>query len=377
MSLASLSLALGASHSQPRASSDARRPRPLGCRNRVCRFLSNLLCARRIRRQGSLRWISGSYVEPSLVPAAPVRCSRRNAVLKSEVGILRATMERVKNERMREALARIFYHDRRATSGVTMSAFSQFLENTRDVPGFFTREAMIAWDFLLGTQNRFPIRGHFLEIGSSKEIGVARAIYLAPDEEAILIDINPCESGVRRVRDVKPNNVTFVQQPSYVGTRSSTVQRLAGQYRFIHIDGDHSGYSVTGDLQFAADALKEDGIICMDDYFNLIYPQVTAAICRFLFDHPMTLRMVLCGANKCFLVKASAYRIYENLIRKFFLDHAAPYDAKFSLHKSGYAHDFGCFSMWTDYDRLPFGIEFRPDERRMIGIDADNTDIVF
>jgi hypothetical protein len=279
---------------------------------------------------------------------------------------------------MREALARIFYRDRRITSGVTMSDFSRFLEHTRNVPGFFTREAMIAWDFLLDTQNRFPIRGHFLEIGllegKSASLGV---MYLAPDEEAILIDINPCDSGVRRVRDVKLDNVTFLQQPSHVAKRSEHVQRLAGQYRFIHIDGDHSGYSVTGDLQFAVDVLKEDGIICMDDYFNPIYPQVTAAIYRFLFDHPMTLRMVLCGANKCFLVKASAYRIYENLIRKFFLDHAARYDAKFSLHKSTYAHDFGCFSMWTDYDRVPFDIEFKPDDRRMIGIDADNSDVVF
>jgi hypothetical protein len=36
--------------------------------------------------------------------------------------------------------------------------------------------------------------------------------------------------------------------------------------------------------------MKEDGIICMDDFFNPIYPQVTAAVYKFLFDNPLTIR---------------------------------------------------------------------------------------
>jgi hypothetical protein len=115
----------------------------------------------------------------------------------------------------------------------------------------------------------------------------------------------------------------------------------------------------------------------MDDFFNPIYPQVTAAVYRFLFDNPMTLRMVLCGGNKCFLVKASAYRVYENPIRQYFLDHATACGGNISLHKSTYAHDFGCFSMWSEHDRRPFGIEFKPNDRRVLGIDAAQSDIVF
>jgi hypothetical protein len=259
-----------------------------------------------------------------------------------------------------------------------MSRLNQYLDRYADLPGFFQKEAMIAWEFLLDTQDRYPIHGHFLEIGvyegKSATLG---AMDLRPLEKAIRIDINPCKEGLQRVGEVKSEGVTFLQAPSYLAKRAEEIQKLAGQFRFIHIDGDHAGYSVANDLQLAADVIAEMGVICMDDFFNPIYPQTTATVYRFLFDNPATMRMVLCGANKCFLVKASAYRMYENLIRKYFVDHARGYSARLSLHKSSYTHDFGCFSMWTEHDRRPFGIEFGDGDRRVVGIDADQSDIVF
>jgi ubiquinone/menaquinone biosynthesis C-methylase UbiE len=265
-----------------------------------------------------------------------------------------------------------------ATPAPDANTFQQYLSAFQEVPGYFTKEAMIAWDFFLTTQAKIPIGGHFLEIGvlNGKSATLA-SMYLSDTEKAVLIDINPCQEALDRVASVKSSGVEFFQTASHAAKHERTITDLAGKYRFIHIDGDHSGYNVTNDLIFAADVMKEDGIICMDDFFNPIYPQVTAAIYKFLFDNPLTMKMVLCGGNKCFLVKASSYRLYENLIRSYYMDHGAMNGLNISLHKSTYSHDMGCFSMWSEHDRKAFGLTFSQDDRRVIGIDADNNDIVF
>jgi ubiquinone/menaquinone biosynthesis C-methylase UbiE len=259
-----------------------------------------------------------------------------------------------------------------------MTELRYYLDNYSDIHGYLTQEAIISWDFFLVTQNNMKTRGAFFEIGilegKSATLG---AMYLGVDEDMILVDINPCETALQRLRGIRPDGVIFLQGTSFAAGLSDQVNMRAGRYRFIHIDGDHSGYNVTGDLQLAARILKEDGVICMDDFFNPIYPQVTASVYRFLMDNAMTFRMVLCGGNKCFLVRASSYRFYEEMIRKYFMDHAAAYGARFSLHKTSFIHDFGCFSIWTENDRRAFGIEFKPEDKRTFGIDSDQNDIVF
>lgn len=248
-----------------------------------------------------------------------------------------------------------------------MSNFPAYLETSEQIPGFFMRDAMFAWDFLLDAQNCYGIRGHFLEIGvfegKSATLG---AHYLAGDEEAVLVDINPCAAALERVRRVKRAGVTLVQEPSNRARRSERIQRLSGRYRFIHIDGDHAGYSVLNDLDLAAQIMAEDGVICVDDFLNSDYIQVAAGVYKFLFDHPMSFRMVLCGANKCFLVKTASFRFYEEEIQRNLLDHSGKAGATFLLRKSSYAYDYGCFSLSPNFDGRP---------RRLVGLNSNIDDI--
>jgi hypothetical protein len=246
--------------------------------------------------------------------------------------------------------------------------FKWYLDHTKGVPGWFAPDAMIAWDFLLSAQNKMNISGHFLEIGVFEgKSAILGAMYLEPREKAVLIDLYLRDAALQRIREVKPDNLEPVSGASSSAVHSPLVQGLVRQYRFIHIDGDHSGYSVAADLAFAAQAIKEEGIICMDDFFNPAYPQVTAAIYKFLFDNEMSFRMVLCGKHKCFIVKASQYRRYENLIRAHFLNHLAAYESDSGLYKTSYVHDYGCFAIHEKHE---------PD-RRLYGPDLNKADIVF
>lgn len=46
-----------------------------------------------------------------------------------------------------------------------MSVLRNYLEKYWQVAGFFSRNAMFDWDFLLTQQDNCGISGHFLEIG--------------------------------------------------------------------------------------------------------------------------------------------------------------------------------------------------------------------
>jgi hypothetical protein len=68
--------------------------------------------------------------------------------------------------------------------------------------------------------------------------------------------------------------------------------------RCIHLDGDHKAEMVQDDLLLANALLNDEGIICVDDFFNSRYPSLTYAHCLFLEQHRNELQMFLGGFNR-------------------------------------------------------------------------------
>jgi hypothetical protein len=98
-------------------------------------------------------------------------------------------------------------------------------------------------------------------------------------------------------------------------------------------------------MRWSAPGYAGRGVICVDDFFSGRYPQVTAAVYKFLFDTAPLYRMVLCGAGKCYLVRSADYTLYEGLIRKHLAGHLRGRGQSVTIHKSTYAYDMGCFSI--------------------------------
>jgi hypothetical protein len=97
-----------------------------------------------------------------------------------------------------------------------------------------------------------------------------------------------------------------------------------------------------------------------------VYPQLNAAIFKFLFDRAFAFKMVLCGMNKCYIVHSDAYPVYEDLIRKYMAYHFLQNGFSLTISKTGYSYDMGCFS-----------VEPRIGNFDYIGLDNDVTKIVF
>jgi hypothetical protein len=239
-----------------------------------------------------------------------------------------------------------------------------------DIPGFFNYDSMAIWDFVFNAQSRLDVRGDFFEIGVYKgRSAVLGASYMRPEEWCVFADINPMPETEAMIATFRPERNRYLVGLSTALRRIPAVQRHFGQCRWVHIDGDHKGYTVSNDLNLAADLITKNGIICMDDFFNFRYPQLTAAVYRFLFSRQPEFQMLFAGGNKCYICRSAAYERYEALIRSDFLPVISSLEdrgIRLELDKSSYASDDGCFS-----------VSWRIAERRLLGLDENPDEIVY
>jgi len=70
--------------------------------------------------------------------------------------------------------------------------------------------------------------------------------------------------------------------------------------RFFHIDGGHSVDETYNDLSIAADSITETGVVAIDDFCNIVYPEVIEGVYRFL-NNRKSLAPFALAFNKLFL----------------------------------------------------------------------------
>jgi len=244
-----------------------------------------------------------------------------------------------------------------------LSPFGRYRSEFSDIPGFLQAESMVLWDFFLTLQARLGISGHLLEIGVHMgKSAVLGALYMRPEELAVFVDLNFRDQARDAIQKARPGQNVFLEQRSCDILREPLLRNSAGGFRWCHIDGDHTGYSTTQDLCTAAYLVGERGIICVDDFFNFRYPQLTSAVYQFLNADSARFRMLFCGANKCYICRAQAYASYEHEIRESMAAHIRLHDLTVQLYKTSFSYDGGCFSMWLgDQQRAVYGMDENPD----------------
>ena len=164
---------------------------------------------------------------------------------------------------------------------------------------------------LLSYQQEHGISGNLLEIGVWKGKSAAlAALHCQGDDACVFVDAMPLDEAKARISQVTPEACHYLQEQSQFLARHPFVSQGTRAFRWIHVDGEHSGQSVTNDLEIADHLLSDRGIAVFDDFFSPGYPQVTQAVFQFLATRPGRLALVLCGFNKGYLCRPKAAREY-------------------------------------------------------------------
>jgi hypothetical protein len=246
------------------------------------------------------------------------------------------------------------------------SQLRAYRDRFSSVEGFFTDESKAIWDFLLAAQRVHAISGGFMEVGvwqgKSAYLG---AVHAEPSEPIVLVDVNDVTAVAETIRTFHPENVSTVTgRSSSLFRANQEYAEYRGTLRFFHVDGSHSCFGTFTDISIASEMVGDRALISIDDFGNIRYPQLHAAVYKFLFERPDFI-MVLCGAGKAYLCRSEDFAFYDRLIRDHLVPHVTALGCPLTLARTSYAHDYGCFAV------QPSG------GPALVGRDEDPEDIVF
>lgn len=228
-----------------------------------------------------------------------------------------------------------------------ITPLDEFRRTFSDVPGWFTLPAACIWDSLLTLQTSSGVSGNFLEIGVWKgRSAILSTLHASEEDECVFVDPLPIEEAKASLRSVRQSRLHFIKATS----RNLTAGLLPGSersgYRWIHIDGEHSGIAVAHDLALASSVLGERGVIVVDDFFTPSYPQISFAVLDHLRAHPKSLTMFLCGFNKAYLCHPSDARwLLAHVANNMVTDLEVRGVSSITLFKTADPLDLNCFGV--------------------------------
>lgn len=94
------------------------------------------------------------------------------------------------------------------------------------------------------------------------------------------------------------NQIKVITENSMNLTAEIIERECEGKPRIFSIDGGHTAEITYHDLSQASQALKEGGLIIIDDFFNEAWPGVSEGVCRYLTEAKQPLFPVVIAGNK-------------------------------------------------------------------------------
>lgn len=246
-----------------------------------------------------------------------------------------------------ERVAVNFHHNgaQRIARTRRFEMLTRFHEEYGHVKGSFNDASAACWSFLMDWQNANGISGNLFEIGVQYgRSAVFSSLYMQEKEIAGFCDLYLRKEAVDLLNTIGAGEKRFLKMSSAQLTPSIQAPEFIANCRWVHIDGSHSGSIFANDLRVANALLGGDGIIVVDDFFSVQYPQITAAVFDFLRSNPWDLRLVLAGYNKGYLCRPlKAQELLHHIKDNFYSGMCDRGQRNIRVFKSTEPGDYNCF----------------------------------
>lgn len=245
-----------------------------------------------------------------------------------------------------------------------MSKLTEYREKFGTLDGWFDETSQAIWDCLLSYQADNNIHGNLLEIGVAYgKSATLMALHARDDEQGFFVDAMMDTAKPILADLLGEERLTFIKAPSEALNTPNILSQWHRRFRWIHIDGEHTGMAVANDLAIADAALHRTGIVSLDDFFNPGYPQVARAVFRYLDAHPDAFSLILCGFHKAYLCRpyhSPSLRLY--LYKELRKDLTARGAAPVTLWRSTVPDDMNAFGITPQEEHGTFrGPDWAPD----------------
>ncbi|HTV54709.1 MAG TPA: class I SAM-dependent methyltransferase [Terriglobia bacterium] len=105
-------------------------------------------------------------------------------------------------------------------------------------------------------------------------------------------------------------NVLVIARPSF-DVRADDILAVCGKVRLLSVDGGHTEECAMNDLHLAEEALLDQGVAIIDDYFNPHWPGVSTGVGKYLMNPDSKLRPFAISPNKLYLTRPQNCEFYR------------------------------------------------------------------
>ena len=241
--------------------------------------------------------------------------------------------------------------------------FRRVLNTQRTIAGSLLEESAAVWCVLLQAQHatwswRGLSPGDYLEIGVLHGKSASVLACLGHEYGNTLTIVDPkIHEETKRTLNSLSSQIHYIETVSEKLPQSEFYAANRRQIAFAHIDGMHRFSSVISDLQVCEALLADFGIISVDDFHTDLFPQIPAAVYKYLYSGVSDLCIFLVGLNKAYLCRNIAKKYYRELSGKQLLPSLEALGQRLTLVKTDRNDSFDAFGIAGFYESRIFGNE--------------------
>jgi len=189
----------------------------------------------------------------------------------------------------------------------------------RKVPGWLSALAALEFAQLMLQQHRLGIEGPVCEVGAhlGRTFILLHLLTRATETSAAfdLYELHDPAAGAERKRRLlgylarhggDERRIALVTCDSRNLTPAKVRASCQGSPRLFSIDAGRTAAAVESDLRLAAHSVCAGGLVCITDYFQEGWPEVSEGACRFM-NTSGELTPVAIGGNKFFFTTSAEY----------------------------------------------------------------------
>ncbi|HEY3638478.1 MAG TPA: class I SAM-dependent methyltransferase [Rhizomicrobium sp.] len=244
--------------------------------------------------------------------------------------------------------------------------FSRVIGMQREIDGSMLEESAAIWYQLLRAQHATwkwngLTAGDYLEIGvlNGKSASVLANFSSAYGNSLTIIDPEIRPQTRKRLDGISPR-LRYIESASETLIHSNFLADNRRSIAFAHIDGMHRFSAVISDLSLCEALLSNFGIISVDDFHTDLFPQIPAAVYKYLYSGPADLSIFLVGMNKAYLCRNIAKRYFMEFARNQLLPGLRALGYKLTLVKTDRNDAFDAFAISAFFEGDAFGNEHSP-----------------
>lgn len=242
----------------------------------------------------------------------------------------------------------------------------QVLQRQRNIPGSLLEESAAVWCILLKAQHATwawegITSGDYLEVGvlNGKSASILAGFSSSYGNALTIIDPIILPETKRTLDAISPR-ITYIESPSEELVHSEFAAENVRRVAFAHIDGMHRFSAVISDLQLCEKVLGSHGVVSVDDFHTDLFPQVPAAVYKYLYSGVSDLCPFLIGLNKAYLCRNAAKKYFMQFSGTQLLPSLEALGQKLTLVKTDRNDSFDAFGIASFWEKRLYGSEHYP-----------------